>query len=73
MIMAVVAFVDPEDNMVLFPIIFFLAAVLNMVNGVYRYRQSGRNKKKKVLALGLILIAVFLLIVTIISGISIWR
>ncbi len=72
-IMAVVAFVDPEDNMVLFPIIFFLAAVLNMVNGVYRYRQSGRNKKKKVLALGLILIAVFLLIVTIISGISIWR
>lgn len=72
-IMAVVAFINPENNMILFPVIFFLAAVLNLVNGIYRYQQSGRNKRKKVLALGLLLIAVFLLIVMIISAISIWR
>ena len=36
--MAVTAFINPEDNMILFPVIFFLAAILNSVNGVYRYR-----------------------------------
>ena len=71
-VMAVIAFINPENNMVLFPVIFFLAAMLNMVNGIYRYRQSGRNKRKKALALGLMVIAAFLLIITIISGISIW-
>ena len=44
---AVIAFLNPEDNRVLFPLIFLLAAVLNLVNGVYQYRQSGRDKKKK--------------------------
>lgn len=72
-VMAVIAFINPENNMILFPIIFFLAAVLNVVNGVYKYRQSGRNKKKKAMGLGLLLIAAFLLAVTIISAISIWR
>ncbi len=72
-IMAVAAFVDPEDNMILFPVIFFLAAVLNMVNGVYRYQQSGRDKRKKASAMGLMGIAVFLLVVMAISAFSIWR
>lgn len=71
--MAVIAFINPEDNMILFPLIFFLTAVLNTVNGIYRYRQSGRNKKKKVLALGLLVIALFLLMMAVISGLSIWR
>lgn len=71
--MAVIAFIDPENNMILFPMIFFLTAVLNTVNGIYRYRQSGRDKKKKAFALGLLMIAVFLLVMTIISGFSIWR
>lgn len=72
-VMAVITFINPEEHMVLFPVIFFLAAMLNIINGVYRYRQSGRSKKKKVLAIGLLLIAFFLLIITVISGISIWR
>ncbi|MCI8515655.1 MAG: hypothetical protein HFG75_02090 [Hungatella sp.] len=70
--MAVTAFINPEEHMVLFPLIFFLAAMLNMVNGIYRYRLAGRSKKKKILAIGLFLIALLLLIVTVISGISIW-
>lgn len=72
-ITAVAAFVDPEDNMILFPVIFFLASALNMVNGVYRYQQSGRDKRKKASAMGLIVIAVFLLVVMVVSAFSIWR
>lgn len=72
-IMAVAAFVDPEDNMILFPVIFFLASALNMINGVYRYQQSGRDKRKKASAMGLIVIAVFLLVVMVVSAFSIWR
>ncbi len=73
MIMAVIAFINPENNMILFPIIFFLAAVLNIVNGVYRYSQSDRDQKKKASAIGLLIIAAFLLTVMIISAVSIWR
>ena len=65
---AVIAFLNPEDNRIL-----FLAAVLNLVNGVYQYRQSGRDKKKKAGAVVPFVIAGFLLIVTVISAISIWR
>ena len=72
-IMAVAAFVDPEDKMILFPVIFFLASALNMVNGGYRYQQSGRDKRKKAAAMGLIVIAVFLLVVMVVSAFSIWR
>ncbi len=72
-VMAVIAFIDPENNMIMFPMIFFLTAVLNIVNGIYRYRQSGRNRKKKFLALGLLAVAAFLLVMTVISGFSIWR
>ena len=61
------------DNRILFPLIFLLAAVLNLVNGVYQYRQSGRDKKKKAGAVVPFVIAGFLLIVTVISAISIWR
>ena len=54
-------------------VIFFLASALNMVNGVYRYQQSGRDKRKKASAMGLIVIAVFLLVVMVVSAFSIWR
>ena len=70
---AVIAFLNPEDNRILFPLIFLLAAVLNLVNGVYQYRQSGRDKKKKAGAVVPFVIAGFLLIVSVISAISIWR
>ena len=72
-IFAVLAFLNPDENRILFPVIFLLAAVLNLVNGVYQYRQSGRDKKKKTGAVVPFVIAGFLLIVTVISAISIWR
>jgi len=72
-LMAVITFINPENNMVLFPLIFFLAAVLNIVNGIYGYSQSGRDKKKKLSAVGLLIIAAFLLAVMAVSALSIWR
>ena len=45
-ILAVLSFLNAENNLVLFPVIFMLAAVLNLVNGWVKIRQSGRDKKK---------------------------
>lgn len=70
---AVLAFVNPEKNQILFPVIFGLAALLNGVNGYHRLAESGRDKKKKIGAAALCVIAGLLLAVGIISGVSIWR
>ena len=72
-VLAVITFLNPEEKRILFPVIFLLAAVLDIFNGAYKYRQSGRNKKKKMAALGQFAAAGLLVIMTIISGISIWR
>lgn len=72
-ILAILAFLNPEDNRFLFPIIFFLAAVLNVVNGVYRFQLSGREKKKKLAAFMQLLLAVVLIAVMVVSAITIWR
>ena len=70
---AVIAFLNPEDNRIVFPMIFFLAGVLNMVNGIYKYQQSGRDKKKKAGAVVPFVIASLLMTVPVVSAISIWR
>lgn len=72
-LMAIVAFLNPESNMILFPVIFLLAAALNLLNGIHRYRQGGREKRKKVAGIGQLFIALFLFSIAIISAISIWR
>lgn len=43
-IFAVLAFLNPDENRILFPVIFLLAAVLNLANGYDRYRR-GRGRK----------------------------
>ncbi|MEG2350912.1 MAG: DUF6637 family protein [Hungatella sp.] len=71
-LMALIAFLNPEENQLLFPLIFLLAAILNLLNGVYRFRQSGHEKKKKALGIGQLVIALFLFLMVIISTVSIW-
>ncbi|MEG7530610.1 MAG: DUF6637 family protein [Hungatella sp.] len=71
-LMAMIAFLNPEENQLLFPLIFLLAAILNLLNGVYRFRQSGHEKKKKALGIGQLVIALFLFLMVIISTVSIW-
>lgn len=72
-ILAVFAFLNPEDNRFLFPLIFLLAAVLNVINGIYRFRLSGREKKKKLAAFMQLILAAVLVAVMVISAITIWR
>lgn len=72
-ICAVLAFLDPEGNRFLFPIIFLLAALLDGVNGWFRLKDSTRDKKKRMSSILLCAVAGILCIIGIISGISIWR
>lgn len=72
-ILAVISFLNAENNLVLFPVIFMLAAVLNLVNGWVKIRQSGRNKKKIAGGAGLILFGIALVVLSCISAFSIWK
>lgn len=71
-VLAVISFLNPEDHMLLFPVIFFLAAALNGMNGIFRIRVSGREKKKKAAGIAALLFSVLLLALTIVSAVSIW-
>ena len=46
-VMAVISFLDTERYMFLFPAIFFLAAVLNLVTGKYCPGQNGRGGEER--------------------------
>lgn len=72
-ICAVLAFLNPEENQFLFPVIFWLAALLNGVNGWNRLKKGGRDRKKKAGAIALCVIAGGLFLVGSVSAISIWR
>lgn len=71
-VLAVISFLNPEENMLLFPIIFLLAAVLNLINGVFKIRLAGREKKKKVPGIVILLFAFLLLFLAVVSAVSIW-
>lgn len=70
--LAVISFLNPEDHMFLFPAIFFLAGMLNLVNGIYKIRLSGREKKKKAVGIAVLMFGFLLIALTVISAVSIW-
>ncbi len=70
---AVLVFVNPEKNQILFPVIFCLAALLNGVNGWCRLGESKHDKKKKTGGIAQCILAGMLLMVGIVSAVSIWR
>lgn len=72
-ILAVITFLNPEGNQVLLPLIFILAAILNIFNGIHQYRTSGRSMKKKAAAIAQLLLALVLIAVSAVSAVSIWR
>ncbi len=72
-ILAVITFLNPEGNQILLPVIFALAALLNICGGLYRFRISGRSGSRKAAACGQLVLAVFLVLVAAVSAISIWR
>ncbi len=72
-VLAVVSFLSPEDHMLLFPAIFFLAGALNLINGFYKIRLSGREKKKKAAGMLVLVFGILLMALTVISAVSVWR
>lgn len=72
-ICAVLAFLNPEKNQFLFPVIFCLAALLNGVNGWNRLQTGGRDKKKKAGGISQCVVAGVLLLIGVLSAVSIWR
>ncbi len=72
-LLAVITFLNPEGNQILLPVIFALAAALNVFNSVHKFRISGRSARRKAAAAAQLLLAVFLIAVAVVSAISIWR
>jgi uncharacterized membrane protein HdeD (DUF308 family) len=68
---AVMAFLNPEKNQFLFPVIFWLAALLNGVSGWHRLKNSGRDKKRKISGASLCGIAFLLIVIGAASAVSI--
>lgn len=71
-ILAVLSFINPEGNLMLFPLVFLLAALLNIISSVFEFKTWGRNKKKLREGILQILLAVGLGALGILSAISIW-
>lgn len=71
-VMAAISFINPEEYMFLFPVIFLMAAVLNLVTGRYRYRRSHRDRKKKAAAVVQMLFGMALAVLAVVSAVSIW-
>lgn len=70
---AVLAFINPEKNCLMFPVIFGLAALLNAVNGIDRIVGSGKDGKRKAAGFALCGAALVLIVLCVLSMISIWR
>lgn len=71
-IMSVLSFLNPEENMFLFPVIFFLAAVLNLVTGKYWLSRTKRERRRKTAAVFQMIFGTLLLVFTFLSAMSIW-
>jgi len=65
-IISVMALGNPDENMVLFPFIFFLAFVLRIFVFIERRMEEGKRKYIQ------LVIALVLLILSVVSGISLW-
>lgn len=72
-ICTILAFVNPEQNRIMFPVIFALAAFLNGVNGCVRLKNSRRNTKMKIAGIAQCAGAAVLLVFCVVSMVSIWR
>lgn len=71
-VLAVLAFLNPAEYQVVYPIIFFLAAVLNAIEASSKLRRDNKGKNHKAASFGFGLVALVLLILTVVSAMSVW-
>lgn len=69
---AVLAFLNPEKYQILFPVIFFLASVLNFANGYDRFHRNRGRKKQKTVGTALIVLGTGLFLLCVLSALTIW-
>lgn len=71
-IFAVLAFLNPDENRILFPVIFLLAAVPNLANGYDRYRRGRGRKHLRTGGMVLMAVGAGLFLLCIVSTLTIW-
>lgn len=72
-ILAVLAFLDPAGHIMVYPVIFFLAAVLNGIEAAGKLKRNNRGKKQLVAGISFSFLTVVLLALTAVSAVSVWR
>ena len=71
-VLPVITFISPEDHMMMFPLIFFAGAALNLITGAVHIRGVHEKRIRRTGYFQTVL-GVLLLLLTMISAISIWR
>ncbi len=71
-VMAFFAVIEPMKYMFLFPVIFFLAAVLSLITSWFMFVTYQRNTGKKIAGIIYAVLGVLLLSLFAVSAISIW-
>lgn len=70
-VLAVITFLDPEDHMIMFPLIFLTGAALNLITGTVHIK-GVHEKRIRRAGYFQIVLGVLLLLLTAVSAISIW-
>jgi len=71
-IMAVFAIANPDKNKVLFPLIFFLASMINIATSFFQFKMFPRNRKKQISSLIYLITGLLMVALGVISAVSIW-
>lgn len=71
-ILAIISFLNPDDHMLLFPVIFLLASALNLATGYHKLKHCQRDSHKKLKAALQILFGIILFLLAAVSAVSIW-
>ena len=71
-IFAVLSFISPEGNRMLFPLVFLLAALLNGIKGIFELKTCARDKKRCRLGIFQLLLGAGLGLLGVLSAVSLW-
>ena len=71
-IFAVLSFISPEGNRMLFPLVFLLAALLNGIKGIFELKTCARDKKRFWLGIFQLLLGAGLGLLGVLSAVSLW-
>lgn len=70
-VLTVLLFLNPEKNQILFPVVFFLATLLNALNAVVKWKAENTRGGHLVSTFFFGIVAALLFVLTIISAMSI--